>query len=99
MFPHTLGLSLLCWSHQFGGALDHVEVSIGTSVLFNHWGVLVELYCCWAYWFSQGSWFPLWKNGLLVGGRKLLNPPGVFLCIVFINCHDLVILIALSFIL
>ena len=67
-------------------------------MLFNHRGVLVELYCRCAYWFwSRGGWFPLWKNSLLVGGQKLLNPPGVFLCITLINCCDLVTLIALSF--
>jgi len=69
---------------------------MGTGVLFSHQGALVELYCHWAYWFCGGG-FPLWKDGLLNWGQKLLNPPGEFLCIELISCRDLVMLITLVF--
>ena len=70
---------------------------MGTGVLFSHREALVELYCRWPYWFWFSGGFPLWKNALLGHGGKLLNPPGEFLCIALISCHDLVMLIALVF--
>ncbi|SRR5216683_1677484 len=63
-FPCTLW-SFHRWPpHRFGGALVHVDVSMGTGVLFSQGGALVKLYCHWVYWcVFLGSGFPLWKNG------------------------------------
>src|SRR6266851_8107253 len=96
MFPRAPRSFLLHGPPWFGGARNRAEVSIGTGVLFNQQGALVELYCLCPYWLC-GCWPCLWKDGLGGWKGKLLNPPGAFLCIALINWHDLVTLIALFF--
>ena len=96
-FPRPLWLSLPWLFHRLGGALVRAEVSIGTGVLFSQGGAFVELYCLWVYCPWPLGRSCLWKKGLL-GGLKVLNPPGAFRWMALMSCRDLVTLIALSFI-